>query len=278
MPKFEHIAVPTDLSKESTIVFAHAVKFALGSGAHLKLIHVHPGEPQEVPWFNLPTVHDMMDDWKLLPPDATVQDYDELGLHIRADHWVAADPTDGAVEALEREPPDLLIVGTSRRTGLARLLKGSVAEAIARRTRLHTLFIGSDTRGFVKPETGECVLARVLVPVGPEINLKTVLRVVDRFLAGLTPAVVQITLLTVNDHIDLEVGDTVDHSHLRFRVERRDGDVVAKILEVAEEMRAQLICMPTQDRDSFSDVLLGTRTEQVLQSALCPVLTLRDRS
>jgi len=278
MPKFEHIAVPTDLAADSIIVFAHAVKFALGSGAHLKLIHVHPDREKEVPWINLPTVHDMMADWQLLPPDATVYAYDELGLHVRAANWVAADPTEGAVAALTREPPDLLIVGTNRRTGLARLLKGSVAEAIARRTKVHTLFVGKETRGFVDPATGECSLARVLLPVGPEVNLKNVLRVLDRFLVALTPGAIQVTLLTVNEHTDLEVGDAQTNPQLQFRVERRDGGVVAQVLDVAREIRAQLICMPTNDRDSLADVLLGTRTEQVLQASLCPVLTLRDRT
>jgi len=276
MSHISSIALPTDLADDCAIVFSHAVKLALETHARLRLIHVHPRPAEEIPWTRLPTIHDTLVRWGLLAEDAGVPEYNALGLHIRADHWVANDPADGAVAALQHDTPDLLIVGTHRRQGLSRILNGSVAEAIARRAKLHTLFVGRDTRGFVDPATGVCSLSRVLVPVSDDVNLPAVMSILDGFLDALHPGTVEVTLLTVNNDFDLEVGEVMEGSRVSFTVERRSGPIVETILSVAEAMDTQLICMPTEDRDSLSDMLLGTKTEQVLHTSRCPLLTLRD--
>ena len=51
--------------------------------------------------------------------------------------------------------------------GLARLVKPSRAEKLARRSRLYTLFIPHGCRPFVTAETGEVTLKRILLPLDP---------------------------------------------------------------------------------------------------------------
>ena len=47
---------------------------------------------------------------------------------------ITGDPADEIVALAEQEKADLIVMGTHGRTGLGRLLMGSVAEAVVRRT------------------------------------------------------------------------------------------------------------------------------------------------
>jgi nucleotide-binding universal stress UspA family protein len=53
------------------------------------------------------------------------------------------------------------------------------------------------------------------------------------------------------------------------------GEAVAKIIEYAADVNADLIVMATHGRTGVSHVLLGSVAEQVVRKAPCPVLTLK---
>jgi nucleotide-binding universal stress UspA family protein len=61
------------------------------------------------------------------------------------------------------------------------------------------------------------------------------------------------------------------------RAERRleQGDAVAEILRVAQEVHADLIVMGTHGRTGLGRLLMGSVAEQVVRQATCPVLTLK---
>jgi nucleotide-binding universal stress UspA family protein len=51
------------------------------------------------------------------------------------------DPADAIIQAAEKEDADLIVMGTHGRTGLTRLLMGSVAEAVVRKAKCPVLTI-----------------------------------------------------------------------------------------------------------------------------------------
>jgi nucleotide-binding universal stress UspA family protein len=53
------------------------------------------------------------------------------------------------------------------------------------------------------------------------------------------------------------------------------GEAVAKIIDYASDVNADLIVMATHGRTGVSHVLLGSVAEQVVRKAPCPVLTLK---
>ena len=55
---------------------------------------------------------------------------------------------------------------------------------------------------------------------------------------------------------------------------RSEGDVVDRILATGVECCADLIVMVTEGQKSFSDMLRGSTTEQVVRGAHCPVIAL----
>src|SRR5262249_13091790 len=61
------------------------------------------------------------------------------------------------------------------------------------------------------------------------------------------------------------------------RVERRlaQGDAATEILQVAKEVRPDVIVMGTQGRTGLARVLMGSVAEQVVRKAACPVITVK---
>jgi nucleotide-binding universal stress UspA family protein len=57
----------------------------------------------------------------------------------------------------------------------------------------------------------------------------------------------------------------------------RQGNVVETILDVADEIGADVIVMGTKGNQGFLDALRGTTTEQVLRKSLRPLLAVPER-
>jgi nucleotide-binding universal stress UspA family protein len=55
----------------------------------------------------------------------------------------------------------------------------------------------------------------------------------------------------------------------------REGDAAQEIVDVAEEVQAELIVMATHGRTGLGRLLMGSVAEEVLRRASCPVLTLK---
>jgi nucleotide-binding universal stress UspA family protein len=107
-----------DMSGMSDRVIAHADALRRSAGAALTIVHVTPLEDGQVPRGEPPGWEALRARFAL---DATVK------LELRA-----GDPAAELVSALERTPHRVLVMGTHQRSGLDRLLLGSVAEDVIR--------------------------------------------------------------------------------------------------------------------------------------------------
>ena len=67
---------------------------------------------------------------------------------------------------------------------------------------------------------------------------------------------------------DLETDD-IDCEYLL-----RDGKVHDTIVKIANERGVDLIVMGTNGRDSLTDIIIGTTTQKVIASSICPVLVM----
>jgi universal stress protein A len=134
--KFSKILFPTDFSHTGDAALAMATALARDAGAKLYIVHV-----QEPPAFYGggemyygmldPTTDELV---KLLenvkPADANVAYEHRL---------LTGDPAGALVDFAQSENIDLIILGTHGRSGLSRLLMGSVAEAVVRRAECPVL-------------------------------------------------------------------------------------------------------------------------------------------
>ncbi len=133
------ILVPHDFSEYGDIAMTLAASFAHDCDACLIILHVMgPFEPYDVD-----KEYGIMDRYpgaetlqrsleKIVPTDSTI-DYEH--------RLVIGEPADLILEVAEKERAELIVMGTHGRSGLARVLTGSVAEAVIRRSRLPVITV-----------------------------------------------------------------------------------------------------------------------------------------
>lgn len=126
----KRILFPTDFSTSSDAGLHQATALARDSGAALLIVHVE--EPPVAygggeMYYGVPNpdhaaLHEMLQAVVPTSPD------------VKFEHrLIVGDPAAEIVRLAEAEKVDMIVMGTHGRTGLKRLLMGSVAEAIVRR-------------------------------------------------------------------------------------------------------------------------------------------------
>jgi len=133
MTPLHTILHPTDLSERSQAAFHFACALAKDYGAHLLILHVvPPGTKQLAPLLDVGSqatpVHALEslaeELRRLQPPDAAV------AVEHRLEE---GQPAPVIVQVANDAHADLIVLGTHGRTGLSRVLMGSVAEQVVRR-------------------------------------------------------------------------------------------------------------------------------------------------
>jgi nucleotide-binding universal stress UspA family protein len=267
------VLLPTDLTDRGDLAFAHALRIALASAGQLCLVHTSPdrrmvGEE----WEGFPRVRERLTRWEQLPAGASTEAVKRaLGLQVQKVDMPDRHPVHGVLELTDKRPFDLIVMASEGRDGLDGWLHPSVAEALARESRLPALFLPAGARGFVYPDTGEVALRRILVPVDRSPRPARAIALA-RDLAAVLGARPETLLFHVgaDRRPSLASGpdqDEFTRTHVALR-----GDVVEEILRQADAIDADLIVMATHGHDGVLDVLRGSTTEQVLRRAHRPVL------
>lgn len=272
LPFIESIVHPTDFSVASERAFANALAIALLRRASLTLLHV--GADAAADWSRFPAVRATLERWGLLETGSAQEDvFAKLGVRVAKMSISSRSPALAVLEYLERSPADLLVVATEGREGAARWLHGSTAEAMARWSRTMTLFVpAAATRELVALADGNIALGNVLIPIDEAPDPLAAIEFARRAAETLGDGGVTITLLHVGAATAVPRVRADDGAGWTFKRVLRAGDPVEQILAVAEEVRADLIVMPTAGRTGAFDALRGSTTERVLRRAPCPLL------
>lgn len=142
--QLKKILFPTDFSHAGDAALEFATTLARDSGAKLLIVHVEEppmaygggelyyGVPE-------PTTGDLLKMLHAIKPTDPAVTYEH--------RLVTGDPANGVVKLAEEADVDLIVMGTHGRTGLSRLLMGSVAEAIVRRAKCPVLTYKARAKG-----------------------------------------------------------------------------------------------------------------------------------
>jgi nucleotide-binding universal stress UspA family protein len=202
-------------------------------------------------------------------------------------------PSEEIHKAALAEDSDLLVVGTSGKTGLAHVLLGSTAERLIRTAPCPVLAV----RLRQSSEHRDVVLKRLLVPIdGSDCSLDAL----EYAAAVATLADASIDVLHVLEPVSYGLDFTFDSGQQRAQTRERltkkvdelctalsasgltvKGHVVGglpgdSILSQAETLSSDVIVMGTHGRRGLSHALAGSVTEAVLRRAQCPILTVRS--
>jgi nucleotide-binding universal stress UspA family protein len=155
---------PSDFSPASEVAFAHALKLALITRAELRMMHVALDE-EDMHWSDFSGVRATLVRWGLLPEGSPREAVTQLGLDIGKILYPRADTVGALQHYLDEHPPDLVVLTTHQRAGMARWLHRAVAEPVARRAGAMTLFLPQDVPGFITLDDGAVTLRRMLIPI-----------------------------------------------------------------------------------------------------------------
>jgi nucleotide-binding universal stress UspA family protein len=133
--KLQKILVPTDFSKPADRALGQAVQVARLTQAEIHLLHAYEfpttigaldvslAIPQEF--------YDQIRDAAMKQLDQRVKEVIAAGLEAEG-HLIVGAPAPGILDAAARAGADLIVMGTRGRTGMKRVLVGSVAERTVR--------------------------------------------------------------------------------------------------------------------------------------------------
>lgn len=262
---------PTDFSEGSKVAFYHALKAALLSKSRITLLNVSPDATSN--WSDFPGVRETLERWGLLPPGSSRTAVGDLGIDVRKAITQKKDPVDAVVNYLHEHPAEMIVLATHQRTGVARWLTGSVAEPIARKATEMTLFIASESRGFVSAEDGSVSLENILIPIALKPRPQPAVEAAKRFVKSLNLDHGTFTLLHVGDGGSIPAVRTSEVPGWTWVEDVRSGDVIQTIIDTSKDTGADLIVMATDGRNGFLDGLRGSHSERVLRQAGVPLLT-----
>jgi nucleotide-binding universal stress UspA family protein len=272
-PTIRSVLHPTDLTVAGEPAFAHALKIALAGRTKLYVLHAGAGGEDAVDWSAFPGARRTLVRWGALPEGSSTTDVgDKLGIHLAKISARESDPVRAIVRFVDDHNNDLLVLATHGRDGLPRWLHGSVAEPVARKAEIPTLFMPPGARGFVDPESGALEPLKVLMPIDRRPSPQAALRVAERLCRTLAASEVALQMIYIGEPVDMPAVALEGNSPFTVTRSARPGSVVDEILAAAAETQANLIVMATAGHQGFLDALRGSTTERVLRHAPCPVL------
>lgn len=303
----EHLLVPTDFSASADAALDHAVSMADRFHATLHLLHV-VNDPSaglyglgnaEVQIDRLKGEAESMARDRLL---AMARDSSAVKVHTAVAERVNLDVADAVQEYVGEHAIDLVVMGTHGRQGLGRLVLGSVANTLIRRSTCPVMTVRDhDEASDASPEVN---YKNLLAPIDFSDHSRTALRlskeVADRhgatqhllFVAekrvlptfsdtGI-PGVGVVEMdpdIVANAEAALkELDDAVGGPDVETGYHVEEGDVAQDIVDFAETNEVDLIVMATRGLTGIDRFVIGSNTERVVRAAPCPVLTVPTTS
>jgi nucleotide-binding universal stress UspA family protein len=283
----KNVLVPTDFSQPSKIALDYGVALARQLRAQLTLLHVL--EP--LPVVEITTAADMVRVEKGRRESALEQlgnlvapeDEDDLNLRIVLK---TGNPRKEIATAVEKLHADLVVLGTSGRGRLGRLILGSTTAALLRRLQAPILTVCHVS----SPREIKRILFATDLSESSHESFGAALEVARTFHAdilavhalggpmlasgelGLPVQPEELALNEARRRLDALVAEG-KRQGIAVRTLIADGHAAAEILKAAQESTADLILLPIETKGFLERALMGTTAEQVVREAGIPVLS-----
>jgi nucleotide-binding universal stress UspA family protein len=282
VPALREILVPTDFSAAADLALAHARMLGQRFNSHLTLYHVVEAPQRDyASWAE-------RDDavWPATRREALRELSSRAGTApVRYEVVVelAASAPRALIASVRSRRPDLVVMATHGRSGLPRLLLGSLTESMLQHGQRPLLCVRGATKGTPLP------YRRLLVPTDLSPDSRRAFPLAGLLARALDAEIVVLHAVALSTlpnlsglslareaHVPGEeairrfVAGDLDGVPQRVRIER--GTAWDRIVQCAGEEGADLVVMATRGLDSVADRVLGSHTERVVRHAPCPVL------
>lgn len=294
--RFKSIVVPIDFSETSIKALDYALALAGNFGSRVHLVHV----------LEFPAV------FNSTRPSYAAWDGELKNAAASRLATLVEEKTDGLIpvtcevvfgrafqsicSTARKQKADLIVISTHGFTGLKHILLGSTAERVVRHAPCSVLTIRGQNARNAKSITK---LKKILVPTDfskPAYeSLRSAVDIARQFQAQLQ------LLYVVLPHYSTGEYEMVDYAMLTVeerafgkkqlagiraslaakdisaKTEIRLGRPAVQIVELAEEMDADLIVISTHGRTGWRRAFLGSTAEEVVRHSTCPVLIVRKQ-
>jgi len=184
---------------------------------------------------------------------------------------------------------DLIVIGTHGRTGLKRLLLGSVADQVVRAAHCPVLVARAPREGAILAATDfeDPALPAIEAAAAEAARRGSKLVVMHAMespregdaamgLLGVLPALDTPETRASRRALASQIINTaLTRLHAKGEIVIAEEDVLEETLRLAESLPASLIVVGTHGRTGLSRVVLGSRASKVIESAPCSVLVTR---
>jgi len=280
---FKNILFATDFSSTTELALPYALQIARRSGGTIHAVHViapdiYPLVPPSE-WAKMAQEEKEFREKKRTELEEALHEVPHEFLLPAGDVW------DNLETVIEKEDIDLVVLGTHGRTGVEKILLGSVAEKIFRRAHCPVLTVGPGLSSKTRSVTG-AGLRRILYATdfGPESLAAAPYAVCLAKEHGAELILMHSIHTTESGQVDTAfqtLRDVVPSgAGLEFKpmLVVAQGAPQATILEAARKHDADLIVLGVRSGPRYSAVIAHfprSIVYQILAEAPCPVLTIR---
>ena len=281
--EIRRVLLPTDLSESADRALKQAVELAVQHRAKIDILHV-----VTLPGLDPADVQKTLDEYMARVEKEVFDDLAKRSEGIRT-RGLAVEtvllrrlyPIEAILEWIRDNTPDVVVMGTHGRTGLRKLLLGSVATRIVLEAPCPVMTVGPDA----EVAEGENGFASILVPVDfSEVSERAI--ATAKALVAPSGRLILEHVVSSPVHPSLYAGGVTKifplHPELPSLIGKRlselyegpseivvtEGSVVEEILETAKSRKVSLVIMGTRG-------LQGSVTERVLGRAKVPVLAVK---
>lgn len=293
---FGRLLIPLDGSLRSELILTQLGRLLHRAEAEIHLLWVLP----DVPPSGLRQSGDLKD--KCEYADNYLRGLEERfggrGKRFKT-HVLAGAVAPAILDVAQGEKCTLIAMTTHGRTGPGRWIMGSVAEEVARASRIPVLIVRSSRTGAegasVETSAEEMSFRRILVPTDGSPAARAGEACAARCAKALGSEVVilhsefpfippgperesfptPIPTPRLEDPVTERAAEAFEASRIRVTRVTELGDPAGVILDQCAAYRADLIVMGTHGRSGVSRWMLGSVAERVLRSAQVPVLLVR---
>ena len=189
-------------------------------------------------------------------------------------------PADALIDLAKQGGYSMILMCSKARTGLPRLIYGSVAEDVLRRSPVPVLVVHPQAPGQEKPR-----LKRIVVPLDGSHRSGSILQHVAPLAKATGSKLLFVTVVDprAKDAMPVEViarnlfreQKQLHRQGLQTELLIRYGDPAAEILSSGDDQHADLVALSTHGRTGLDRALYGSVAESILREGRLPLLVLR---
>jgi nucleotide-binding universal stress UspA family protein len=283
MSRYKKILVPFDGSVSSKNALKQAIKLSETEKSWIKVLAVVPSYEGDLALVGVSNIKAAMEGptEQLLEEAKAITDTAGISIMSRIVH---GETYERIVDVAASENCDLIVMGRRGKHRIQRMLMGSVTSRVIGYSGEDVLVVPRDasigwnhillsTDGSKYSEVATEHALNFAESYGGDLTAVSVVDVTDEFYAQ-APQVVE-RMIEKSKTVLENVQKKAESLNIKTETAVKEGEAYEKIVELANEKKADVIFIGSHGRTGLKKILMGSVTEKVIGHAPCPVMVVK---